>query len=91
MDELLPSANAERNSQATNVAVRLVGFDQPFFTALALVASFVSAMFCWFTQHSETQRVYFTQRCEAYVEDLAFSKKPVTPSYLKDICQTREN
>ena len=64
-------------TNGSNVRIHLVGFDRPFFTALAVVLSLASAMFCFFMNVNESRRVYFTQRCEAYVEQAAFDHKPI--------------
>ena len=68
------------------VSIKLVGMDQPFFVALALVISVVAALECFFTEWREERRVYFTQRCEAFVEQAVTNHQPVTMS----ICNTRE-
>lgn len=62
---------------AVRVDMKVVGMDQPFFTALAVVLSIVAAVFCFFTEMREERRVYFTQRCEAYIEQAVFNHAAV--------------
>lgn len=68
------------------VSIRMIGFDKPFMTAFAIVLSLAAAMFCFFTEYKEQQRVYFTQRCEAYVEQAVFNHQPINPA----LCGPRE-
>jgi hypothetical protein len=69
-----------------NVRIQLVGYDRPFFTALALVLAIVAMIGSFFTEWREERRVYFTMRCEGFVEQAAFDHKPVPYS----ICGARE-
>ena len=50
----------------------MIGFDKPLLTAIALVLSVFSAIFCYSMQTWEAKRVYFTQRCEGFIEQIAF-------------------
>lgn len=74
------------NGSGSITEIKLVGFDKPFMTAVAVVLSLAAAMFCFFTQYEEERRVYFTQRCEAYVEQAAFNHQPVNSA----LCGPRE-
>lgn len=85
----LDSVHGEGGSNVTSI--RLIGYDRPFFIALSVAISLVAAMFCFFTYSQENRRVYYTMRCEGFVEQLAFTQKPVSPKYIKSICGPREN
>lgn len=78
------SVRAERGGSA--IKITLVGFDKPLLTAIALVLSVAAAGMCFFTEMREERRVYFTQRCEAYVEQAVFNKQPVPYA----VCGPRE-
>lgn len=80
----LDSVRSEGNSSA--VSVRVMGMDQPFFTALAVALSLAAFAFAFYVEMQEQRRVYFTQRCEAYIEQAAFDHKPIPYA----ICGTRE-
>ncbi len=76
-DLSISGAKAEAGGQA--VSVRLIGYDQPFFTAVALVLAVVSLIVATFVLWDVNRITYFTQRCEAYVEQAAFDHKVGVP------------
>lgn len=68
------------------VKISLVGYDHPFFLALAVVLALFSLLYCFSVNHEEAQRVYFTQRCEAFIEQTVSNHQQVMPA----ICGARE-
>jgi len=51
--------------------VKLVGFDKPFFTALAIAISIVSAFYSFEAGRETAQSVYWLQRSESFLEQLS--------------------
>lgn len=84
-DHSVPGAKAEAGGQAVNI--RLVGFDRPFFTAFAVVLALVAAVASFYTEFREERRVYFTQRCEAFLEMAVTHQQTVVPY---QICGPRD-
>ncbi len=65
------SVRGERGAQVTSVR-NTIGLDKPLFTALALALSIFSVIFCSFVWSWEEKRAYMTQRCEGFIEQIAF-------------------
>jgi hypothetical protein len=80
------SVTSQTTGAGQAVSIKLIGMDQPFFVALAVVISVVAALFCFFTEMREERRVYFTMRCEGFIEQAAFEHKTIPYS----ICSARE-
>lgn len=72
-------ARTTGSGQTVQSSIKLIGFDQPFFTALAVTLALFSFMFCFMTTFLEGRRVYFTQRCEAYLEQAVTNHQTVVP------------
>jgi hypothetical protein len=77
MTDRANNTQTDDNSQGAdrggaNVKISLVGFDKPLLTASALALSIVAVLFCFFTWSWEERRAYFTQRCESFIEQIAF-------------------
>ena len=66
----------------SNVSIRLVGYDRPFFTALALAVSILSAFYSFEAGRQATQAVYWLQRSEAFLEQLSAQGVHVPPDLL---------
>lgn len=79
-DNSVPGAKAEAGGQAVNI--RLVGFDKPWFTALAVAISLMSAFYAFEAGRQATQEVYWMQRTEAFLELLANQGYKVPPDLL---------
>lgn len=79
-DHSVPGAKAEAGGQAVNI--RLVGFDRPWFTALAVAISIMSAFYSFEAGRQATQDVYWRQRTEAFLEILATQGYRVPPELL---------
>lgn len=63
------TASNSGSGQALNI--RLIGFDKPFFTAFAVVASIFSCIYSFEAGREKAQDVYWKQRAEAFLEILA--------------------
>ena len=85
-DEPKDAVTSQSTGSGQAVSIKLIGYDRPFFTAVALVLSIVAAVECFFTEMREERRVYFTQRCEAYIEQATFTHQPVPYA----VCGPRE-
>lgn len=58
-------------SGSANVRVSVVGFDKPFFTALAVALSVFSTIYAFEAGRETAQAVYWLQRSEAFLEQLS--------------------
>lgn len=67
-DELGQTAST-KGGQAVNI--RMVGFDKPFMSALAVAISVMSAFYSFEAGRQGAQQTYWLQRNEAFLEQLA--------------------
>ncbi len=79
------SVQGDNGSNVTSI--KMVGYDHPLFLAFAVVLSLFSFLYCFKVDHEEAQRVYFQNREEAFIEQLAFQGYKVPPDLLKHIQQ----
>lgn len=75
MSENSENTNTHNQGSGQSVSVRLVGFDQPFFTALAAVLG-IGGMIMGLVSITASERVdakavYWLQRDEAFLETLS--------------------
>lgn len=69
MEDEGQSASTNGSGQAVNV--RMVGFDKPFFTALAIAISIMATFYSFESGRQTAQAVYWLQRNEAFLEQLS--------------------
>lgn len=69
------SAHADESTHGSDgaqvVSVRLVGMDKPFFVAIAVAISIMSAFYAFESGRETAQAVYWLQRNEAFLEQLS--------------------
>lgn len=65
------SASTSGTGQANNIVVRLVGYDKPFFIALAVAISVISAFYSFEVGREAALSNYWLQRNEAFLEQLS--------------------
>ena len=70
------------NGSGSITEVKLVGFDKPFFTALALAIAIMSAFYSFEAGREMAQTVYWLQRNEAFLEQLSAQGVHVPPDML---------
>lgn len=81
-----PEADGEMTARTggsgNSVNVRMIGFDKPFFTALAVAISIMSAFYAFEAGREQAQAVYWLQRNEAFLEQLSNQGVHVPPDLL---------
>lgn len=74
------SNDSVRGEGGSNVtSIRLVGYDRPFFTALAIAISIISAFYSFEVGREKAQDVYWKQRIEVFLEQLSTQGIKVPP------------
>jgi hypothetical protein len=70
----------------SNVSIRLIGMDRPFFSALAVVLALAAMVLAFFAMtqadRTDAKAVYWLQRDESFLEELANQGYKVPPDLL---------
>lgn len=87
MQERPSNSQTDDNSQTAdkggaNVKISLVGYDRPFFTALAIALAVMSCFYSFEAGRQATQEVYWRQRIETFLEELSLQGYKVPPDLL---------
>ena len=65
------------------VSIKLIGYDRPFFSALAIAISIMSAFYSFEAGRQATQDTYWKERAETFLEILATQGYKVPPELLQ--------
>ena len=87
------AVTSQSTGSGQSVSIKMVGFDRALLIALALALSLVAILYADHLdrenqekfaklEHDEAQLIYFDQRAEAFMEQLAFQGYKVPPSLL---------
>lgn len=66
-------------------SIRLVGFDRPFLSAVALVLAILACVIGYLDFHERTANEYWQQRIETFIEQMASEGYHVPPDILRHI------
>lgn len=69
--EEVHAENSGTGASVNQVVKLLVGFDRPFFTALAFAIAIMSAFYSFEAGRQAAQQTYWLQRNEAFLEQLS--------------------
>lgn len=73
---------ARTTGSGQSVNVRMIGFDKPLLTAIAIVLSIVSILFSFYLTGYLIRTEYWLQRNEAFLEQLSTQGVHVPPDLL---------
>lgn len=86
MSDDVPRAVADDSIRSENgssqAVVKLIGYDKPFLTALAIAISILSAFYSFEMGRDAQQQIYWAQRTEAFLEQLSAQGVHVPPDLL---------
>jgi hypothetical protein len=85
-DEMTRTNSNDESMHATGsnnvTSIRLVGYDRPFFTAMAIALSILAVILAYMAFHEATVDEYWMSRTEAFLEQMSAQGVHVPPDLL---------